>query len=58
MADIGSSNVVVETFRIVFDDNLALTFALVFSLYELLVQTVVIERLHERTEFLLLIITS
>lgn len=58
VADIGGSDVVVEALWVVPYDDLALTLALVLPLYELFLDVVVSERLHERTEFLFLVVAG
>jgi len=55
--DIGSSDIIVEPLRVVPYHNFTLTLTLVLPLYELLLDIVVTERLHERTKFLLLVVT-
>ena len=58
VADVGGGDVVVEALGVVFDDDFAFALALVFPLYKLLFDGVVPERLHERTELLLLVVSS
>lgn len=53
-----SSDIVVEAFRVILYDYFALTFALIFPLDELLLDCIIAEGLHERAEFLLLVISS
>lgn len=54
--DVGGGDVVVEPLGVVADDDLALALALVLPLYELLLDVVVPERLHEGAELLLLVV--
>lgn len=56
VSDIGGSDIVVESFGVVLNNYLALALAFVFPLYELLLNRVVPEGLHERTELLLLVV--
>lgn len=56
VSDIGSSDIVVKTFRVVFDNYFALALALILSFYELLLKIIVGERLHKGTKLFLLII--
>jgi hypothetical protein len=56
VSDIGRSDVVVEAFGVVLDDDLALALALVLPLDELLLNVVVSEGLHEGAELLLLVV--
>lgn len=58
VSDVRSSDVVVKTLGVVFDDYLALALALILSLYELLLKIIISERLHERTKLLLLVVSS
>lgn len=58
VADIGGSDVVVEAFWVVADDDFALTLALVLPLDELLLEGVVAEGLHEGAELLLLVVAG
>ena len=58
MPDIGSSDIIVEPLRVILYDDFTLTLTLVLPLYELLLDVVVTERLHERTKFLLLVVTG
>lgn len=55
--NIGGSDIIVEALGIVFYYYLALTFAFVFPLNEFLFDRIVTERLYERTEFLLLVVS-
>jgi hypothetical protein len=57
VADIGGGYVVVEALRVIADHDFALTLALVLPLDELLLDVIVAEWLHKRTEFLLLVVT-
>ena len=54
--DIRRSYVVVETFRIIFDDDLTFAFTLILSLNKFFLQSVVGKWFNERTEFLFLIV--
>lgn len=56
--DVGSSYVVVEAFRVIFYHDFALTLALIFSLYELLLEIIISERLHEGTKLFLLVVSG
>ena len=56
--DVGGSDVVVESLRVVLYDDLALALALVLPLYEFLLDVIVAEGLHEGTEFLLLVVAG
>jgi hypothetical protein len=47
MADVGRSDVVVESLRVVPDHHLPLALALVLPLYELLLYILITEGLHE-----------
>ncbi len=58
VADVGGRDVVVEALWVVPYDDLALTLALVLPLYELFLDVVVSERLHEGTEFLFLVVAG
>jgi hypothetical protein len=58
VSDVRSRNIVVKSFRIVFDDDFTLTLALIFPFYELFVQSIIAERFHKGTEFLLLVVPS
>ena len=58
VSDVRSSDVVVKTLRVIFYYDFALAFALILSLYELLFQIIIGERLHKRTKLFLLIISS
>lgn len=58
VADVGSSDVVVKALGVVANHHLPLTLALVLPLYELLLNVVVTEGLHERTELLLLVVAG
>lgn len=56
--DVRGSDIIVESFRIVLYDYLALTFAFVFPLDELLLDCIVAEWFHEGAEFLLLVVSG
>lgn len=56
--DVRGCYVVVEALWVVLYEDLVLTLAFVLSLYELLINVVVSERLDEGTEFLLLIVSG
>lgn len=56
--DIGGSDVVVEAFGIVLDDDFALALALVLPLDELLFYVIVAEGLNEGAELLLLVVAG
>ena len=56
--DIGGGDVVVEALGVILYDDFALALALVLPLYKLLLDVVVPERFHKRTEFLLLVVTG
>ena len=58
MPDIRCSYVVVESFRVIFDDDLALAFTLILSLDKLFLKSVVGKWFNERTEFLFLIVSG
>ena len=56
VSDIWGSDVVVETLGVVTDYDLRLTFTFVLTFYELFLNGIVAERLHERTELFLLVV--
>ena len=56
--DVRGCYVVVEAFWVVLYEDLVLTLAFVLSLYELLINVVVSERLDKGTEFFLLIVSG
>lgn len=56
--DVGRSDVVVEALRVILDDDLTLTLALVFPLDELLLDVVVAEGLDEGAELFLLVVAG
>ena len=58
MPYVWSRDVVVKALWVIFYDNLALALAFVFPLDELLLQIFVGERLDERAEFFLLVVSS
>lgn len=58
MPDIWRSDVVVEAFRVVLDDYLALALAFILPFDKLLLNVIVPKRLHKGTEFLLLVVSS
>jgi len=55
---VGSCDVIVESFRVVLDDDLSLAFAFVFTLYKFLVKAVVGKGLDECAKFLLLVVSG
>ena len=58
VSDVGSSDVVVKTLRIIFDNYFALALALILSFYELLLKIIVGKRLHKGTKLFLLVIAG
>lgn len=58
MSDVGGSQIVVETFRIILDFNFLLSSTFIFSFNELFLQLVGWEGLHKRIEFFLLVVSS
>lgn len=56
MPDVRSSNIIVKPFRIIFNYDLALTFALVLSFYELFLYVFITKRLNKGAEFFFLIV--
>lgn len=56
MSDIGGSDVIVEAFGVILDDDFTLTLALVLPLYELLLNVIVSKGLNKGTELFLLVI--
>lgn len=57
MANVRCSYVVVKPLGVVSNNNLALALALILALNELLLNVVVAERLNERAELFLLVVT-
>lgn len=58
MSNVWSSQIVVKSFRIIFYNNLTLSFAFIFSFDVLFFQIFIKERFYEWVEFLLLVVTS
>jgi hypothetical protein len=56
--NVRSSNIVVESFRIIFDNDLALTFTLIFSFDEFFLDIFIAKRFHKGAELFLLIISG
>lgn len=56
MSDIGGSDVIVEAFGVILDDDFTLALALVLPLDELLLDVIVSEGLHKGAELLLLVV--
>ena len=58
VSDVRGSDVVVEALWIILDYNFTLAFTFVFSFDKLFLNVIIAKRLDERTEFLLLVVSS
>jgi hypothetical protein len=58
MTNIWSSNIVIKTLRIIFDDNFTIAFTFVFSFDKFPLNIIIAKRFDKWTEFFLLIVSS